>query len=129
VLFVLGVGLAGVVLLKAVRRTLRFASRDPRRIATACRRDLISFLADQGVEISPSATLAEVGETVEREFQVPSRAFVGAAAAARFGPPAHADQALVRARRELRRLRGQIRQALSFFERVRGAVSLRSLAH
>ena len=129
VLFVLGVALAAVVLLKAVRRTLRFASRDPRRIATACRRDLISFLADQGVEVSPSATLAELGETVEREFHVPSRAFVGAAAEARFGPPAQADQALVRARRELRRLRGQIRHALSFFERVRGAVSLRSLAH
>ena len=127
VLFVLAVGLIGIVLLKAVRRALRFASRDPRRIAAACRRDLIAFLADQGVEVPPSATLAELGETIEREFHVPSRAFVGAAAAARFGPPTQAEEALSRARRELQRLRGQIRHALSAFERMRGAVSLRSL--
>jgi transglutaminase-like putative cysteine protease len=128
VALVLAVALAGVVLLKAARRAFRFASRDPRRVASACRRDLIAFLADQGIEISPSATLAEVGATVEREFHVPSRAFVGAAAAARFGPPEEAEQALGRARRELRRLRGQMRRALSAFERTRGAVSLRSLA-
>jgi Transglutaminase-like superfamily/TgpA N-terminal domain len=127
VLFVLGVALAGVVVLKAARRALRFASRDPRRIASACRRDLIAFLADQGVQVSPSATLAEVGATVEREFHVPSRPFVGAAAAARFGPPAEAEQALGRARRELRRLRSQLRRALSVPERVRGMISLRSL--
>jgi transglutaminase-like putative cysteine protease len=127
VLFVLGVALAGVVVLKAARRALRFASRDPRRIASACRRDLIAFLADQGVQVSPSATLAEVGATVEREFHVPSRPFVGAAAAARFGPPDEAEQALGRARRELRRLRSQLRRALSIPERVRGMISLRSL--
>jgi transglutaminase-like putative cysteine protease len=128
VLFVIGVGVLGVIALKTVRRALRFASRDPRRAASACRRDLIAFLADQGVEIAPSATLAEVGEAVEREFRVPSSAFVRAAALARFGPPEEAERAVGRARRELRRLRSQLRHALSAFERVRGAVSLRSLA-
>jgi hypothetical protein len=111
-----------------VRRALRFASRDPRRLAGACRRDLIAFLADQGVEIAPSATLAQVGEAVEREFSVPAGAFVRATALARFGPPGEADRAVGRARRELRRLRSQLRQALSALERARGAVSLRSIA-
>jgi transglutaminase-like putative cysteine protease len=128
VLFVIGVGAAGVVVLKTVRRALRFASRDPRRLAGACRRDLIAFLADQGVEVAPSATLAEVGEAVEREFRVPARAFVRAAALARFGPPEDAGRAVGRARRELRRLRSQLRHALTGLERARGAVSLRSLA-
>jgi protein-glutamine gamma-glutamyltransferase len=127
VLFVIGVGVAGVIALKAVRRALRFASRDPRRLAGACRRDLIAFLADQGVEVAPSATLAQVGEAVEREFSVPAAAFVRATALARFGPPEEAGRAAGRARRELRRLRSQLRHALSAVERARGAVSLRSL--
>jgi transglutaminase-like putative cysteine protease len=128
VLFVIGVGVAGVVALKTVRRALRFASRDPRRLAGACRRDLIAFLADQGVEVAPSATLAELGEAVEREFRVPASAFVRATALARFGPPEEAGRAVARARRELRRLRSQLRHALSAVDRVRGAVSLRSIA-
>jgi len=78
--------------------------------------------------LPPSATLAEVGEAVEREFRVPAHSFVRAAATARFGPPREARRALARARRELKRLRGQIRHALSILERARGAVSLRSLA-
>jgi transglutaminase-like putative cysteine protease len=127
-LFVIGAGVAGVVAVKTVRRSLRFASRDPRRLAGACRRDLIAFLADQGVEVAPSATLAEVGEAVEREFRVPASAFVRAAALARFGPPEDAGRAVGRARRELRRLRSQLRHALTALERARGAVSLRSLA-
>jgi transglutaminase-like putative cysteine protease len=128
VLFVVGIGVAGIVALKTVRRALRFASRDPRRLAGACRRDLIAFLADQGVEIAPSATLAQVGEAVEREFSVPAGAFVRATALARFGPPEEAGRAVGRARRELRRLRSQLRQALSALERARGAVSMRSIA-
>jgi transglutaminase-like putative cysteine protease len=128
VLFVLLAGVAAVVALKAVRRALRFASRDPRRIAGACRRDLIAFLADQGIEVSPSATLAEVGATVEQEFRVPTRAFVRAAGTARFGPPDEAGRAVGTARRELKRLRTRLRRSLSSLERARGAVSLRSLA-
>jgi hypothetical protein len=111
-----------------VRRALRFASRDPRRIAGACRRDVIAFLADQGIQVAPSATLAQLGATVEQEFRVPTRAFVRAAGTARFGPPDEAGLAVGTARRELKRLRRRLRRALSSLERARGAVSLRSLA-
>ena len=59
-----------VIGLKTVRRTLRFTGRDPRELAGACRRDLMAYLADQGMEVPPSATLGELGELVERYFAV-----------------------------------------------------------
>jgi transglutaminase-like putative cysteine protease len=112
---------------KAVRRALRFRSHDPRRIASACRRDLVAFLADQGVTVSESATLEEVGAFVEREFRVNAMPFVRAAEAARFGPPAEASDAARRARRELKTLLGSLRRQLGTASRVRGALRLRSL--
>ena len=117
-----------VIGLKAVRRTLRFAGRDPRELAGACRRDLMAYLADQGMEVPPSATLGELGELVERYFAVDAGPFVRAATIARFGPPDQARVELVRARRELRRVRSDIRNRINMTSRVRGALSLRSLA-
>jgi transglutaminase-like putative cysteine protease len=117
-----------VIGLKAVRRTLRFAGRDPRELAGACRRDLMAYLADQGMDVPQSATLPELGELVERYFAVDAGPFVRAANVARFGPPAQAKVELVRARRELRRVRRDMRNRLNVTSRVRGALSLRSLA-
>ena len=117
-----------VIGLKTVRRTLRFAGRDPRELAGACRRDLMAYLADQGMEVPPSATLGELGELVERYFAVDAGPFVRAATIARFGPPDQARVELVRARRELRRVRSDIRNRINMTSRVRGALSLRSLA-
>ena len=117
-----------VIGLKAVRRTLRFAGRDPRELAGACRRDLMAYLADQGMEVPPSATLGELGALVERYFAVDAGPFVRAATIARFGPPDQARVELVRARRELRRVRSDIRNRINMTSRVRGALSLRSLA-
>jgi len=119
---------AGVVIgLKAVRRALRFAGRDPRALATACRRDVIGFLADQGFDLPPSATLADVGRAIERYFAVDAAPFVRSATVARFGPPKEAEKAVERARRELRRVRRDLRNQMSAMSRIRGAVSLRSL--
>jgi transglutaminase-like putative cysteine protease len=119
---------AGLVIgLKALRRTIRFASHDPRALAAACRRDIIGFLADQGFELAPSATLTEVGAILDRYYAVDGRTFVRAAAVARFGPPDGADDAVSRARRELRRLRRDLRHQLSAVSRFRGAISVRSL--
>jgi protein-glutamine gamma-glutamyltransferase len=119
---------AGVVIgLKAVRRALRFAGRDPRALATACRRDVIGFLADQGFDLPPSATLADVGRALERYFAVDAAPFVRSATVARFGPPKEAEKAVERARRELRRVRRDLRNQMSAMSRIRGAVSLRSL--
>jgi hypothetical protein len=120
-------GIIIVTLVKAIRRALRFAGGDVREQATACRRDLAGFLADQGVELPASATLADIGEAVDRDFGLDLRPFVDAATAARFAPPQAAQPAVRRARWELRRSRRQLRRQLSLASRARGAISLRSL--
>jgi hypothetical protein len=53
--------------------------------------------------------------------------FVRSATVARFGRPAQAEDAVVRARRELKRVRRDLKHQLSATSRFRGAVSLRSL--
>jgi protein-glutamine gamma-glutamyltransferase len=124
---VLAVAIAVVMGLKAVRRALRFAGRDPRALAAACRRDVVGFLADQGYELAPSATLSEVSHTLGRYYAVDAAPFVRAVGLARFGPPRGAEESAERARRELRRLRRDLRQQLGALNRFRGAISLRSL--
>lgn len=116
-----------LVAAKLVARRVRYATRDPRRVAAACRRELADFLIDQGIEGARSATMHELGELVRYELSVEPDAFVAAATAARFGPPGGAPDAAGTARRELRRLLRQIRSRLELHERVRGAFSLRSL--
>ncbi len=117
-----------LVLLKTVRRSLRFATRDTRSLAGACRRDLVGFLADQGVELAPSATVAEIGAALDRYYAVNAEPFVRSLSIARFGPPADAGRALREARRELRDVRSVLRRRLGVLSRLRGAASLRSLA-
>jgi protein-glutamine gamma-glutamyltransferase len=126
-LLVLAAAAAVIIGLKALRRTFRFAGRDTRALATACRRDIIGYLADQGHELPPSATMADIGAALDRYFAVDAVPFVRSTTVARFGPPREADAALVRARRELRRLRRDLRHQLSVVNRFRGAISLRSL--
>jgi transglutaminase-like putative cysteine protease len=112
---------------KLVIRRGRYVTRDPRRTAAACRAELVDFLKDQGVEISRSATLGELGETIATLLPVDARAFVDAAGAARFAPAAEAAAAARQARRELRALLRLARRRLSVVERARGLVSVRSL--
>jgi transglutaminase-like putative cysteine protease len=127
VFLVLGVALAVLLGGKAIRRALRFRSHDPRRLASACRRDLLAFLADQGVSVSDSVTLEELGAFVEREYRVNAMPFVRAARAARFGPPDAAPEQARIARRELRTLLRSLRAQLGTASRMRGALNLRSL--
>jgi transglutaminase-like putative cysteine protease len=127
VLVVLGGAFLAVVALKAIRRSARFATRDPRALASACRKDVVGYLADQGVEISPSATLPEIGDTLERYYAVSAEPLVRDLTLARFGPPSGAPSALRRARKELRAVRRSLRRRLGIISRVRGAASLRSL--
>jgi transglutaminase-like putative cysteine protease len=128
VLIVLACLLALLLGVKELRRRFRFLGADPRREAGACRRDLLAFLADQGVSFPPSATLADVGHYVERRYRVDARPFVRAADEARFGPSTHGADAARRARRELKALLRQMRQQITLGRRARGALSLRSLA-
>jgi transglutaminase-like putative cysteine protease len=125
---VLGGAFAAIVLLKAVRRSARFASRDPRTLASACRRDVVGFLADQGVELPPSATMPEIGAMLDRFYSIDARPFVRDVTLARFGPPERTGSALRGARRELRGIRRGLRRRLGYVSRLRGAASLRSLS-
>lgn len=115
-----GVGKAGL------RRSWYF-TRDPRQTATASRRELEAFLRDQGVAISPSATLRSLQRAVRDELGLDARLFTAAAAQARFAPPPDAEAGARVVRRELRALLGRARSELSVRARLRGFVSLRSL--
>jgi transglutaminase-like putative cysteine protease len=118
---------AVIVLLKQGRRQLRYLSRDPRRIASACARELAEFLHDQGVPASQAATLHELGDTIAERFAVDAGEFARAAAAARYGPQRDAVDAARRARVELRELKRKLRRGLFVLDRARGLVSVRSL--
>jgi hypothetical protein len=127
---VLGLGAlwVGVVGLgKALVRRARYLSRDPRRAATASRRELEEYLRDQGVPVSPCATLDDLRRAVGVELGLDGRTFAAAAARARFGRPDEADHGAVVARRELRALLRRARGELSLWARFRGFVSLRSI--
>jgi hypothetical protein len=105
---------------------VRYLTRDPRRLAAACRQELADYLVDQHIDAARSATLHELGAIVQHELSVEPDAFVSAATAARFGPPAGAQRAAREARRELRMLLRRMRVHLRATERVRGLLSLRS---
>ena len=112
---------------KALVRRARYLSRDPRRLATASRRELEGFLRDQGVDVPSNATLATLQQAVDRDLGLDGRPFANAAARARFGPPDAREGGASSARREVRRLIRAARQELSVWARFRGLVSLRSL--
>jgi hypothetical protein len=127
-LLLLGAAVAGaVVLLKLARRRLRYLTRDPRRIAVACARELSEFLRDQRLPAAPAATFHELGATIGARLSVDATEFATAATEARYGPLAGARPASRRARRELRKLKRQLRERLDLVDRVRGFVSVRSL--
>lgn len=124
-LLVLG-AVATVATLKVLRRRLRYLTRDPRRIAAACARELSEFLLDQRFTIPGGATIGELGSQIADRLAVDAKAFTIAAETARFGPPGAARDASAQARRELRALKKRIRRRLFVLDRARGLVSLRS---
>jgi hypothetical protein len=127
-LVALAAGLAAViVLLKEGRRRLRYVSRDPRRVAVACARELSDYLRDQRVQTSRGATFRELAITVYDRLGVDASDFARAATAARYGLRADAGVAAGRTRAELRELKRRLRRSLSVKERALGLVSVRSL--
>jgi transglutaminase-like putative cysteine protease len=127
-LALLAAGVAGaIVLAKWARRRLRYVTRDPRRIAVACARELIDFLADQRIAVEPGATLNELAATISSELSVDAGPFAEAAVSARFGRPDDAAGAARRARDELRELKRRLRRRIFLLDRARGLLSLRSL--
>jgi transglutaminase-like putative cysteine protease len=121
--------LAAVVLvasMKIARRRVRYVTRDPRRLAAACSRELAEFLADQRFD-TRSDTIRELARKLDDRLALDAAAFADAVERARFGPPGRADGAAALARRELRELKQSIRRRLLLRQRMRGLVSLRSL--
>ncbi len=127
-LLVVAVAVGGVAALKAFVRVRGRLERDPRRVASACREELARFLLDQGITTAGSATVREVGAIADRLLGVDSRPFVAAATAARFGRIEQAPAAARETRRELTRLLRSCRIFLTRRQRLRGLLSLRSLA-
>jgi transglutaminase-like putative cysteine protease len=127
-LLLLAAGVAAViVLLKYGRRRLRYLTRDPRRVAGACARELTEFLRDQRLPMTPAATLHELGGTIEDRLGIDASAFTRAATTARYAPVEEAGAAATRARAELRELKRKLRRSIFVLDRARGLVSVRSL--
>ncbi len=126
-LLLLALGLvAAISFLKLVRRRARYLTRDPRRIAAACGRELSEFLLDQRLPVRRGASFGDLQHTIGDSLAVDAASFARAADAARFGPPVAAREAAVQARRELRELKRRLRRQLFVLDRARGLVSLRS---
>jgi hypothetical protein len=127
-LALLAVGVvAAIAFAKLARRRLRYLTRDPRRIASACGRELSDYLLDQRVHLRRATTFRELAAAVSERFGIDGRPFADAAEAARFGQEASAAEAARQARRELRDLKVRLRRRLLLRRRARGFVSLRSL--
>jgi hypothetical protein len=127
-LLVLAAGVVAViVLVKYGRRRLRYLTRDPRRIAAACARELAEFLDDQRVPASRAATLRELAFAISDRLGVDASDFTRSATLARYGPFDEAGAAATTARTELRTLKRKLRRHLFVLDRARGVVSLRSL--
>jgi hypothetical protein len=128
-LIVLALAFIAVLAKLALRRS-RYLTRDPRRIAAACRCDLIDFLRDQRIEVPRSAGPRELGRLLGVKAGIEATDFAEALGRARFGPDSAAPTAAREARRELRAVRRRLRGVLPLGRRARGLFSLRSvLAH
>ncbi len=101
-----------VVLAKTVVRQGRYLTRDPRRVASACRLELADFLRDQRIAVPASATAHELSALLRHELGVDGRPFADAVAGARYGPPAGARDSARLARRERKRMLRSLRAAL-----------------
>jgi hypothetical protein len=133
------VGIAGILVLvglaalglfalsKFALRRSRFLTNDPRRIAAACRREVVDFLRDQRIDVPRSIGPRELGGLLSKRVGVEAGGFASAIGLARFGPASSAPGAAREARSELRTVRRRLRRALPFGRRLRGALSVRSL--
>jgi protein-glutamine gamma-glutamyltransferase len=126
VLGAIGAALLFVLVKLGVRRS-RYFTRDPRRIAAACRRELVEFLRDQRIDVPPSVGTRELGEVLGRRAGVDATELADALGRARYGPLSRAREAAREARREVKAVRRGLRQVLPPGQRFRGLFSLRSL--
>ena len=125
-LLIAGIAAAIAATKLAVRRG-PYLTRDPRKLAAACGRELRGILLDQGVDVPASATLLELARLARAELGLDTAGLGLHATVSRFGPPEAALEGARETRRALRDLRRSVRAELTRGERVRGLLSLRSL--
>jgi hypothetical protein len=121
------VAAAAVVTTKRLRRARRLRQGDPRRLGAGVRAELLDALLDRGAAVERDATPTELRRAAERVLRVPATALTEALAEARYGPPARVRASAERARTELRRLARATRTSERPRERLRAALSVRSL--
>jgi hypothetical protein len=114
------------VLVKFGLRRWRYLTDDPRRIAAACRRDLVDFLRDQRIDVPASLGTRELGLVLSSRG-INGTGFADALGRARYGPLTRAREAAREAQRELKAVRRALRRAIPAGRRFRGLFSLRSL--
>jgi transglutaminase-like putative cysteine protease len=128
-MYVLWIAVVVAALLAAAKAAAvrwRYLRRDPRARVEAVFRELVTFVSDQGLRVPPSTTVVELAEQVKAAFGVDISAFAAEATVARYAPPALAAPASAQLRRELRRVKREIRGELSRWERASGAFRLRA---
>ena len=121
-----GIG-ASLASFKFVVRRTRYLTRDPRRLAAACRRELRDLLLDQRIDVPASATLTELAALARAELGVETAGVALHGTVARFGPPVAAREAARQLRGAIGAARRSLRRELTAVERGRGLLSLRSL--
>jgi transglutaminase-like putative cysteine protease len=118
---------AAVVVAKYARRLVRLRRADPRGLAAGVRAELVAALVDRGAQVAPSATPTELRREAERVLATPAGTLTEALAEARYGPASRAAAPAARARAELGRLLTAAAAAERPGDRLRTALSLRSL--
>jgi len=126
-LTITAVVLLAVVALKAVAVRWRYLRRGPRAKAAAAYHDLATFVGDQGMEVRPEDTFEELAERVDSTFGVDAKAFARSATRARYAPLRVAEDEARLLRRELRRIKHDVRERLTPRERFGGALRLRAV--
>jgi hypothetical protein len=112
---------AGLLLAKRslLRRLL------PRDQACAARGRVLSFAADQGLELGAALTPRELGTALEQRFGVPAEGFASALERSAYAAPGAGDSGLAA---ETDRLLDALRAVLGRARRLRGAFSPRSVS-
>jgi transglutaminase-like putative cysteine protease len=119
--------LVAILALKAIAVRWRYLRRGPRAKAAAAYHDLATFVGDQGMEVRPEDTFEELAERVDSTFGVDAKAFARSATRARYAPLPMAEDEARQLRKQLRRIKHDVRERLTPRERFGGALRLRAV--
>ena len=118
--------LAAIPVSKSVRRRRRFRASDPRALATAARAELVDLLRDTGVDVDPSASVAELRAELRR-LGVDASALANVVARARYAGLDEASRAAPEIEPRLDGIRKALRQRRGALASLRAAFAVRSL--